>query len=130
MEHGRFQLNITKYFFTVQFTEHWRTFPRELVDSLRILKKCLDKWCWYWATSSMVPFFSRRIGPDQLQRLLPDFSILWYCTFVEDPELHFIFPSACQFQLNITLHSPSESRKQKAQFMDKCLEVYAEISGE
>lgn len=76
MEQGRFQLNITKYLFTVQFTEHWHTFPKELVDSLKIFKKCLDKRCWSWATSPRWPCFSRRIGPDQLQRLLPGFSIL------------------------------------------------------
>lgn len=44
LEHRRFCPNIRKHFFTVQLTEQWHMFPREVVESpsLEILKNQLD----------------------------------------------------------------------------------------
>ncbi|KFQ30512.1 hypothetical protein N332_01588, partial [Mesitornis unicolor] len=44
LEHGRFNLNIRKNFFTEGVTEHWPRLPREVVESpsLETFKNHLD----------------------------------------------------------------------------------------
>ena len=45
LKHRKFQLNMTKNFFTLRVMEHWNRLPRGVVESpsLEILKTCLDK---------------------------------------------------------------------------------------
>jgi len=45
LEHGKFQLNMRKNFFTLRVTEPWPRLPREAVESpsLEIFRTHLDK---------------------------------------------------------------------------------------
>ncbi|GAB0189156.1 mitochondrial enolase superfamily member 1 [Grus japonensis] len=42
LDHKKFHLNMRKNFFTLRVTEHWNRLPREVVESLEILKTHLD----------------------------------------------------------------------------------------
>jgi len=46
LEHRKFHTNMSKNFFTVRVTEHWKRLPRELVEpsSMEIFKIHLDAY--------------------------------------------------------------------------------------
>ena len=43
MHQGKFRLDIRKNFFTARVVGHWNRLPRELVVSLEVFKKHIDK---------------------------------------------------------------------------------------
>ena len=46
LEHRQFRTNVSKNFFTVRVTEHWKRLPREVVESpsMEIFKTHLDAY--------------------------------------------------------------------------------------
>jgi len=76
LQQRKFHMNMRKNFFTL--TEHWNRLPREVVDSPSP-EISNPTWMWSCAACSRGTCFSRGAGLDDLQRSLPNPTILLFC---------------------------------------------------